>query len=197
MCERVRADDDLRAGRREAQRVLQQVEQDLFGHRDVERDGRQVVVDVEAHAVRTRDRPEPAHRVLHEVGDVDALGLDLERAGADPAQLERVAHEPFQPFGLVGDRLEQLAPFLGLDARPRRQQRARRGLHRGQRRAQVVADRREEPGALAPDLGDEARLAHLLLQPQPVDAGREPGDERFEQFAVGGREVLRRRARAA
>ena len=72
------------------------------------------------------------------------------------------------------------------------EQRARGGLHRGQRRAQVVADGREEAGALAADLGDEPRLAHLLLQAQPVDAGREPGDERFEQLAVGGVELLRR-----
>ena len=41
------------------------------------------------------------------------------------------------------------------------EQRARGRLHRGQRRAQVVADRRQEPGALAPDLGDEPRVAHL------------------------------------
>ena len=72
------------------------------------------------------------------------------------------------------------------------EQRAGRGLHRGQRRAQVVADRREEAGALAPDLGDEPGFAHLLLQAEPVDAGREPGDERFQQLAVGRRERLRR-----
>ena len=126
-----------------------------------------------------------------------AFGLDLERAGADAAQLERVAHEPFEALGFVGDRLEQLASFFGFDAATTTTSSvAGRGLHRGQRRAQVVADRREEAGALAPDLGDEPRLAHLVLQPQPVDAGREPGDERLEQLAVGGRERLRRRGRA-
>ena len=51
--------------------------------------------------------------MLHEIGDVDALGLDVERAGADAAELEGVAHEAFEPLGLVGDRLEQLAPLLG------------------------------------------------------------------------------------
>ena len=55
-------------------------------------------------AVRTRDRPQAAHRVLHESGDVDRFGLELERAGADAAQLERVADESFEPFGFVGDR---------------------------------------------------------------------------------------------
>ena len=154
--------------------------------------GRQIVVDVEAHAVRTRDRPESPHRVLHEVGDVDAFGLDVERAGADPAQLERVAHESLQALGLVRDGLEELASFFGLDPRPRRQQRSRGRLHRGQRCAQVVTHRGEESGALAPDLGGESRLAHLVLQSQAVDTGREPGDERLEQFAIGGREILGR-----
>ena len=194
----MRADQDLGSGRCEAQRVLQQVEQDLLGHRDVERHGRQVVVDVEPHAVGARDRSQAADGVLYEIGDVDRFRLDLQRARSDAAQLERVAHQPFEPFGLVGDRLEQLAPFLGLDPRPRREQRAGRRFHRGQRRSQVVADRRQETRALATDLGDEPRFAHLFLEPQPVDAGREPGDERFEQrpidraeLVVGGRVELR------
>ena len=130
--------------------------------------------------------------MLHEIGDVDALGLDLERARPDPAQLERVAHEPFEPFGLVRDRLEQLAPFLGLDARPRREERARRRLHRGQRRAEVVADRREEPARWRPTSATSRASRTSFLQPEPVDAGREPGDERFEQLAVGRREPSRR-----
>ncbi len=146
--------------------------------------------------MRTRDRPQPPHGVLHQVGDVDALGLDLQRAGADAAQLEGVPHEAFQAFGLVGDRLEQLPAFFGFDARPRRKERSRGGLHRGQRCAQVVTDGGEEAGALAPDLGDEARLAHLLLQPQPIDAGREPRDQCFQQFTIGRARIVGTTGRA-
>ncbi len=55
-----------------------------------------------------------------------------------------------------------------------------------------MADRRQEPRALATHLGGEPRFAHLFLQAQPVDPGREPGDERFEQLAIGSGEWLRR-----
>ena len=152
---------------------------------DVERHGREIVGDVEPDAVGAGDGPQPPDGVLHEIGDVDRFVLDLERAGADAAQLERVAHQPLEPFRLVGDRLEQLAPFLGLDARPRRQQRAGGRLHRGQRRAQVVAHRRQEAGALPPDLGDEARRR---APPPGVAADRRrPRARRRELRAARGR----------
>jgi hypothetical protein len=114
----MRADQDLGAGRREAQRVLEQVEQDLVDHRDVEPGGWKIVRDIEPDAVGASDGPQSPDCVLDEAGDVDRFLLDLQRTGADAAQLEGVAHQPLESFRFVGDRLEQFPPFLGLDPRP-------------------------------------------------------------------------------
>src|SRR5215471_7142728 len=87
----------------------------------------------------------------------------IECAGADAAQLECVPNQSFEPFCFVSDRLDQLASLFGFDARPRRQQRRRRGLDRGQRRTQIVTHRRQEPRSLLADLGYETCLAHFVL----------------------------------
>ena len=140
--------------------------------------------------MRARDRAQPPNGVLHQARDVHRFPVNVERAGADAAQLQGVTDEPFETLGFVGDGLEQVAALFGIDARPRREQRSCRGLHRRQRRAEVVADGRQKAGTLARELGDELGVAYLLLQAQPVDAGRESCDERFEQCPVGGCDVL-------
>ena len=45
--------------------------------------------------------------------EVDGLPAHLQPAGADPAQLEDVGDQPFEPLGLVVDRVEQLGAVVG------------------------------------------------------------------------------------
>ena len=104
-----------RAGRREPQRVLEQVAEDLLHHLDVDLDVAERRRDVEPHAVGAGERAEPPDRGLREVAQVDGLAVHLERAGADPAQLEDVGDQPFEPLGLVVDGVEQLGAVVGVE----------------------------------------------------------------------------------
>jgi len=112
-----RSDHDLRARRCESQCVLQQVEQDLLGHRDVERHGRQVFVDVEPDPVSPRDRTQPAHGVLHEIGDVDVIASAVER-GLTAVNLvmirggRHVGDRTFFPQHAEGATLDEVVPSL-------------------------------------------------------------------------------------
>ena len=107
--------EDLGARRREPQRVLEQVAEDLLDHLDVDFHVAELQRDVEPDAVGARQWAEPADRGLGEVAQVDGLAVDLERAGADPAELEDVGHQPFEALGLVVDRVEQLGAVVGVE----------------------------------------------------------------------------------
>ena len=117
--------------------------------------------------------------------------MDLERAGADAAQLEDVGDQPFEALGLVVDGVEQLGAVGGVEVEVGRAQGRRRRLDRRQRRAEVVGDRRQEAGAGPPDLGVDPGVAGLGLEAQAVDGGGQPGDQRLQQRAVRrGQRVL-------
>ena len=66
--------------------------------------------------MRPRNRSQSANGVAYEVGEVDAFRVDLECTGPNTAQFQCVLHEPLESLALVIDRLDELAPFLGLDA---------------------------------------------------------------------------------
>jgi hypothetical protein len=86
---RAAGDQDLRAGWREAQRVLEQVAEDLFHHLHVDLDVGELGRHVEAHPVRARQRSQPADGRLREVTEVDGLAPHLQPARAD-AEVEHV-----------------------------------------------------------------------------------------------------------
>ena len=162
--------EDLRAGRREPQRVLEQVAEDLLHHLDVDLDVAERRRDVEPDAVgAARAAAAAAPRAWTRSRDVDRLAVHVERTGADPAELEDVGDEPFEAFGLVVDRVEQLGAVVGVELEIGRAQGRRRRLDRRQRCAQVVGDRGEEARAGAADLRREARL---VAPRPPVAAGR-------------------------
>ena len=177
--------EDLGARRREPQRVLEQVAEDLLDHLDVDLHVAELQRDVEPDAVGARQWAEPADRGLGEVAQVDGLAVDVERAGADPAELEDVGDQPFEAVGLVVDRVEELGAVVGVELEIRRAQGRRSSLDRRQGCPQVVGDRGEEARPGAADLRREARLVRLRLQAQAVDRGGQPRDQRFEQGPVG------------
>ena len=75
-------------------------------------------------------------------------------------------------------------------------QRAHRRLDRRQRRAQVVADGRQQRRALPVDVGERARLLGLLGQAPALEGRLRRGGERL-QHALVGRRTARARARPA
>ena len=131
-------------------------------------------------ARRLRDARTAAHR---ELGEIERLGADRERAAAQPREVEQVADEPLE------------APRLPLDHEPRRRglehavlERLRVAADRGQRRLQLVADREQE-GALGV-------LCLVELAREVVERARErrdlpgPGDgQRLGPLARGKRRL--------
>ena len=111
------------------------------------------------------------------------------------AHVQQVADERVQPVGVVVDRGHQrrlvgLAPLhVGLA------QAAGAGLDRGQRRAQVMADRRQQRGAHPVALGQRLGLRGLGPQPLPVQRRGGLGGEPDEQ--ARGPRSARARRRAA
>ena len=112
----------------------------------------------------------------------------LQRAGLEPGHVEQVADEAVQPLGLVLRRLQQLGPRLRVQRRIVAAQAGDGAEDRGQRRAQVVADRGQQRRAQPLGLRQHADLVDILGQPHPLDRHRRLVDQRVEQALVVGAE---------
>ena len=156
---------DLRARRREAERVLEQVEEHLLDHLDVDADGRQLEIDREADRVVVGQRPQAPHRGGREVSDVRDARLGLYATGTDARQVERLGHEPLEALGLVDDGVEHLAPVVGIELGVGGAERRRRGADRREGCTQVVAHRGQEAGSGLADLDCDARFTRLGFEP--------------------------------
>ena len=178
---RARRHQDLGAGGREPQCVLEQVAEDLFHHLDVDVEILEVDGHVEADAMRACERSEPADRRLREVAYVDRLAPDLEPACPDAAELEDVGDEALEAVGLVVDGVEELGTVAGIELQVGGAECRGRGADRGQRGAQVVGHRREKAGSGAADLGCHPGITRFRLEAEAVDGGGQPRDERLEQ----------------
>ena len=75
------------------------------------------------------------------IGDIDRLGLGAERAGFKPRHVEKIADKTVQPFGLFADGPQNLLGAVHIVKAQIGQKRGRRAQDRGQRRAQIVAER--------------------------------------------------------
>ena len=115
----------------------------------------------------------------------------LQRAGVQAAHVEQVADQPVEPVGVLLDGGEQRL-FVGLGpGHVGLAQAADAGLDRGQRRAQVVADRGEQRGPHPVALGQRLGLGGLGAQPFPVEGGgglrREAGQQARRERGAAGR----------
>ena len=161
--------------------------------------GEQVGQDpLEQARVGEHQREAVRHRHLHpqrvvqpEQGDrrhlVDRRGAQerLQRSGVQAAHVQQVADQGVEPVGVLLDRREQvglvgLGPLhVGLP------QAADAGLDRRQRRAQVVADGREQRGPHPVALGERLGLGGLGAQPFPVQGGGRLGGVAGQQRRRG------------
>ena len=91
--------------------------------------------------------------------------------------------QPVQRF-LGG--VEQFAPVLVAELDVRRAQAVDRGLGRGKRRAQVVADRGQQGGAQPVDLRELADRGGALFEALLPQRDRGLGGERLDDPAVSG-----------
>ena len=106
--------------------------------------------------------------------------------GLQPAHVQQVLHQRGEPVERALGRFQQLRLVLGAEPQVGRPQGADGRLGRGERRPQVVADRAEQGGADAVDLGQRARGGGRLLQPLVLDgAGRLRGERLEHPAGVG------------
>ena len=104
---------------------------------------------------------------------VEAAQLKPDLASAEARQLERRVRQPLQLLRIPLDGLQQLSSLIGRGARLWIEQQPHRGANRGQRRAQLVGDRREEIAAQPLELGQ------MVLQFAALnDRVRPPSDHR-------------------
>ena len=88
--------------------------------------------------------PCPSDHLRHQVAEVARLELRHQGATLDPAEVEKVAHQPAHPLRLGVDGLEGLALVLMRPDDRLVEHAAGRSAYRRQRRAQIVRDRVEQ-----------------------------------------------------
>src|SRR5215207_2924345 len=127
--------------------VVDQVEQHLaeplLVARDERRRGRRDGLDRNAF-FPCETRFDLRHDVAHQAVRVELLIRQPQAAGVDLVREEDVADDPRQPFRLLCDQLEQPGAVLLAEAQIGPQERAGAAVDRGERRAQLVRDRRDE-----------------------------------------------------
>ena len=140
--------------------------------------------DVDEDLVLRGRRAEPVQRGGHDLFEADVALDELDRAGLDPAHVEKVADEVVEPVGLAVDRLEQLAPVVGVERDVALAEARDRRLDRRQGRPQVVGDRDEQRGAQRVRLGQALGCGGLGPQPASLDRERELARERPQHVQV-------------
>ena len=117
------------------------------------------------------------------------LDRHVQRAGIEPARPEDVVDRAREPVGLAGDDVEQLRALVVVEHDVAPPQRHRRAVDRGERRAQLVRDRRDELRA--------HRLERALLGQvaEGVDDAVRHGDAVIESQSSRVAEVERQRLR--
>jgi hypothetical protein len=145
-----------------AQGVAGQVHDDSFGDRRVGHNLGQPGRDVRQH--RLRLRAEGLQRGRDDLAQVDGPREHRSRAGLQPAHVQQARHEMGEPVqGLLGGG-QQVRAVVGGEPGVIGAQAADRRLGRGERRAQVMADRREQRRPLPIGLGHPGGLRGQAVQ---------------------------------
>ena len=167
-----------------AQRVADQVRDDPLGDRRVGYDRAQAGRDVRPD--RPRLRPEGVERVRDDPAQIRGPWEDRHRPGLQPAHVQQARGETGEVIeGLFGGGQQFLAIGRGQPGVTRAQAADGR-LGRGQRPAQVMADRREQRRPPAVGLGRPGRLpGQAAEQDQPPGAGLSPEKRHGRDGHVG------------
>ena len=156
------------------------------------------LVDIGDHSMCPQSGPHVLSRRLDDFGGLDPPRLRRDGPGLDPGHVDDVLEEPLQPSGLAADDLHLVVTVgfrhsLGAQVV---------GCHRegGQRRPQVVAERREQRGAKFGALSDDLRIPALVQKLLPFnrnggDAGDRVTRPGLERFAFEREETNRDRPR--
>ena len=148
----------MRARRRVARRVLEQIGEHLLDQARVDSHERQVVRQVDHHHVRGEAIAQAAQ---HRAGDLvqrAPVALELHRAGLEPRHLQHLGDELGHLARLLEDALRETRALLRRQPLAALGERGGRpGDHR-ERRAQIVRDRGKQRAAHALGLGLDREL---------------------------------------
>ena len=146
--------------RRVARGVGEEVVQHLHDAPPVGHHPGKVRRKVDQHAVAPAAAEERAPRALHQLGHLRRLGRDRERARLDAPGVEQVADEPAHVVGLLDDEAVELAHLRRVEPRRLVEQRHRRALDGGERRAKLVAHQAQKLGAQPLHLVERRKVLH-------------------------------------
>src|SRR5690606_41140110 len=181
-------------------RIFHQVSQDLVNLVLVKPHFGEIVTHDEAEtALLLARRDPPVDDAARPGGNVDDLAAHLQAAGLDAGDVEQLGDEPGDPVGVVVDRFEHDELLLFGEAAPLGQQRRGETLDAGQRRAQLVGDRRDQVGAAALQPGAGTAVAqrdrHAVDVAAPLGLAHQPRGH-VHLLAAGQVERLLRHAAA-
>ena len=190
---------------RELGGVLQDVEESLLDQRGVDEEGREVRCKADRDLERREEPAQPRHGRVEDLLEADPVALEPQGTRAQPGHVEEVLDVAIESLAFAADRVDQI-PAIGRRQRVAVRRQAGRGAdHRGERRAQIVGDGRQQGGPqpfglpLDPrsfEVGDQAgalgglsdlvddRLGEsALLGCERRLSGREPDLERSQSSA--------------
>jgi pyruvate,water dikinase len=162
-----------------AQRVLDQAgeqpldQRELGAHAQPRR--RRIEPHLERDAAPAGVGLEGLHDVVGELGNREVLGLGLDAAAFEAGQLEQVGDEAAEPLALPHRGLQVVARLGAVEAVLAQQQQLEIALHRGERRAQVVRDVRQQLAAPPRRVGELGRACAEAVA-EALDLRREAAD---------------------
>ena len=173
------------------QRVRQQVENDLLPHLAIGVHGlrRMAAIDDETQSCALHRRAEVGGKIFGQRSKIHRLERCLHAAGFDAREIQQTVDEFLQPQSVPVYEFEQLATLAPRAFRRCREKFFHRTQHQGERRAQFMADVREEGGLGTVDLGKcfsaaafrfpRARVAQrgCYLTGEQIDEAAVPGVE--------------------
>jgi hypothetical protein len=157
------------------QGVADQVRDDPFHDRRVGHDRGQSGRDVRKH--RPCPRPEGSQRVRDDLVQIRRPGEYRQRPGLQPAHVQQARRDAAEQIEGPLGRVKQFGAIARGEAGVTRPQAAHRRLGRGERRPQVVADRREQRRPPAIGLSREllGGAGRHPAPPWPVSVSVQPG----------------------
>ena len=141
-----------------AERVGEQVHEHLLEAIVVGPDRRQLGVAGDRHARRTRAAGRQSTAASSTSREIAPVGLESHHPGLDRREVQQVVDEPAEPRGLGGDPLEEALLGLAVPGHVGRHQARGIAADRRQRRAQLVAQPRQEPSLELPRAPQRGRL---------------------------------------
>ena len=168
--------------------IVEKIEQHLLEQHGVEFEHRQIRRQIQLDFVPGQDAAGAAQRAADDFAEIVQRDVRRDGAGFELGHVQQIGDEAVEPLRFVDDGAEQLGFLAGRKLFREIAQRAGRSEHRGERRLEVMGDRREKRRAQAFGFGVALDAIHFFDQPDALDGERALIGERIEQAPLIGRQ---------